>query len=105
MKTTFQISGGFFLNMHQKKYVHIEQVNNPSSCPNLKQLLSMYRSSNPLATGYTCILMTMYTNTIHNIAKMISYSLTLISSMSSNKTIYLNAVYIHNGIHLDGTMI
>lgn len=46
----------------------------------------------------------MYTNTIHNIAKMISYSLTLISSMSSNKTIYLNAVYIHNGIHIDGTM-
>jgi hypothetical protein len=64
----------------------------------------MYRSSNPLATGYTSILMTMYTNTIHNIAKMISYSLTLISSMSSNKTIYLNAVYIHNGIHIDGTM-
>jgi len=48
--------------------------------------------------------MTMNKNTIHNIAKMVSYSLTLISSMSSNKTIYLNEVYIHNGNHLDGTM-
>lgn len=37
-------------------------------------LLSMYRSSNPLATGYVHILITMYINTIHNIAKMISYS-------------------------------
>ena len=35
------------------------------------------RSSNPLATEYICILMTMYTNTIHITVKMISYILTL----------------------------
>jgi len=61
-----------------------------------KKMLSTYRSSNPLAIGYTCILMTMYTNTIHNIAKMISYILTLISSMSINKTIHLmQYIYIY----------
>jgi hypothetical protein len=85
-------------------FIKNSAVNYLSKCPNLKELLSMYRPSNPLATGYTHILMTMYRNTIHNMAKMISYSLTLISSMSRNKTIYLNAVYIHNGIHIDGTM-